>query len=356
VTRALALAVLLAAAGCSRREAANYKHCLKLRVGMTKAEMVKIMGEPEDTIPYVEGKSLPYLKGRTAFEWSNPASMPGGDHVSLDEASGTIESIRCSNSEITASVYVEPPAPSTAAVSTSTAAAPAKAPAVAASTAPAGTLADAVAAYRKKDLVRALKIVNPLAGAGDPEAQLLLGLIFFTAKDAGMVSNEPEAMRWFYQASRQKNCEAAAYYAASLQGHATPETVVKEALRASELNCPAAQLLEVKLLFEGYQDALAADVPAGEKLLLSAAQAGSAQAQLQLGRRLLDVSKDSVQAYRWTLAASKHPLVGSFDDPLHAQSNVWSAANRAAAEARLTDLRKKMTPAQLAEAKRLAGP
>lgn len=348
---ALVLAALLAA-GCSRRQEANYKHCLKLRVGMTKADMVKIMGEPEETIPYVEGKSLPYLKGRTAFEWSNPASMPGGDHVSLDEAGGKIESIRCSSSEITASVYVEPPAPSTAA-----AVSPAKAPAVAASTAAAapGDLAAALAAYRKKDLVNALKIVNPLAGAGDPEAQLLLGMIFFTAKDAGMASNEGEAMRWFYQASRQKNCEAAAYYAASIQGRATPETVVKEAVAASEQGCPAAKLLEVKMLLEGYQDVLAPDVPAGEKMLLGAAQDGSPQAQLKLGERLQNVSKDFVQAYRWTLAASKHPLVGPFDDPLHALSSGWSAANQAEAEARLQDLRKKMTPAQLAAAKRLAG-
>ena len=116
--RAAGLALLASAAlcaGCSRQAEANYKHCLKLRVGMTKGDMVQIMGAPEETIPYVEGKSLPYLKGRTAYEWSNPATMPGGDHVSLDEASGKIQSIRCSNSEITAALFIEPPAPSTAA-------------------------------------------------------------------------------------------------------------------------------------------------------------------------------------------------------------------------------------------------
>lgn len=352
---ALALAVLLAAAGCSRREAANYKHCLKLRVGMTKAEMVKIMGEPEDTIPYVEGKSLPYLKGRTAFEWSNPASMPGGDHVSLDEASGTIESIRCSNSEITASVYVEPPAPSTATVATSTAAAPAKTPAVAASTAPAGTLADAVAAYRKKDLVHALKIVNPLAGAGDPEAQLLLGMIFFTADKVGMKNNVEEAMRWFYQASRQKNCEAATLYATMIRTTATPETVVRETLAASELGCPSAKTLEAKMQSEGFKDVLAPDPAAGEKLYLEVAQRGCPLAQGALSEFYSKIKKDPVQSYRWALVASRHPIVTAFDDPLHAASVVWGPDNRAEVEARLAELRKLMTPAQLAEAKRLAG-
>lgn len=359
--RALALAALLAAAGCSKRLADNYKHCLKLRVGMTTAEMVKVMGEPEETIPYVEGRSLAYLKGRTAFEWSNPASMPGGDHVSLDEASGKIESIRCSNSEITASVYAEPPAPSSTTVSSATAAAPVKAPAVAASTAaaPAGTLADALAAYRKKDLVAALKIVNPLAGAGDPDAELLLGMIFFTANKAGMKNNVEEAMRWFYQASRQKNCEAAALYATTIRERATPETVVRETLAASELGCPAGKLQEAALQLEGYKDVLAPDAAAGEKLLLEVAQGGSAMGQLGVGRGYRDGKlggkKDLVQAYRWTLLASRHPIVGPFDEPLHAVSTAWTPEAQADAAGLLKELEGLMTPAQRAEAKRLAG-
>ncbi len=113
---ALLLAVL-AAGACSRRAELNYKHCLRLRVGITKDQLFKVMGPPEDTFPYVEGQSLDYLKGRTAYEWSNPAAMPGPDHVSVDDASGLVESIRCSNSEISAQVFPEaaaPPAASTA--------------------------------------------------------------------------------------------------------------------------------------------------------------------------------------------------------------------------------------------------
>ena len=117
-------AALPAAAGCGRKLAVNYKHCLKLRVGMTREDMLKVMGEPEETLPFVEGKSLDYLRGRTAYEWSNPATMPGPDHVSVEDATGKIASIRCSNAEISASVFVEPPEPSTAAaVSPSSAAA-----------------------------------------------------------------------------------------------------------------------------------------------------------------------------------------------------------------------------------------
>ncbi len=104
-------------AACSRKAADNYRHCLNLRVGMTREELWRIMGPPEETIPYVEDKSLGYLKGRVAYEWSNPAAMPGPDHVSVDDASGKISSIRCSGAVIAASVYVEPPASSTATAS-----------------------------------------------------------------------------------------------------------------------------------------------------------------------------------------------------------------------------------------------
>ena len=113
--RAAAAAALVLAAACSRKAAADYRHCLKLRVGMTKDQAFAIMGPPAETIPYVEGKSLDYLKGRTAYEWPNPASMPAPDHVSVDDASGLVESIRCSDAEITAPVDAEPPAPSTGA-------------------------------------------------------------------------------------------------------------------------------------------------------------------------------------------------------------------------------------------------
>jgi hypothetical protein len=109
VTRTFLLAVLLAA-GC-RQPVLNYRHCLKLRIGMTREQVFKAMGPPEDTFPYVEGKSLPHLKGRTAYEWSTPASMPAPNRVSIDDASGKAESIRCSDSVVTSAVFVEPPEP-----------------------------------------------------------------------------------------------------------------------------------------------------------------------------------------------------------------------------------------------------
>ena len=110
----LLLLASLALPGCSKKAAANYKRCLKLRVGMTRDAMLQLMGPADETMPYVEGKSLPHLKGRTAYEWANSATMPGPNHVSVEEASGKIASIRCGNVPITAEVFVEPPAPAPA--------------------------------------------------------------------------------------------------------------------------------------------------------------------------------------------------------------------------------------------------
>ena len=105
------LAGLLVAAGCSKQPALNYRHCLKLRIGMTKEQLFTVMGPPEETFPYIEGKSLPHLKGRTACEWSTPSSMPAPNRVSFDDASGKAESIRCGDAVITTAVFIEPPAP-----------------------------------------------------------------------------------------------------------------------------------------------------------------------------------------------------------------------------------------------------
>lgn len=109
--RPLFCAGLLIALGCSRQPALNYRHCLKLRVGMTREQVFAIMGPPEETFPYVEGRSLPHLQGRTAYEWSTPAQMSAPNRVSIDDVSGKAESIRCGDSNVTAAVYVEPPEP-----------------------------------------------------------------------------------------------------------------------------------------------------------------------------------------------------------------------------------------------------
>ena len=127
----LLLAAVVLASACSQKPAQNYRKCLRLRVGMTREDVLKAMGSPDETLPYVEGKSLPHLKGRTSYEWSTPASMPAPARVTIEDATGKAESIRCADVVVTAAVFVEPPEP---AVSTAAFALPQNPP----SPAPAG--------------------------------------------------------------------------------------------------------------------------------------------------------------------------------------------------------------------------
>lgn len=350
--RLAALALLALAAGCSKKAELNYKHCLKLRVGMTKADMVKIMGEPETTIPYVEGKSLEYLKGRTAYEWSNPASMPSGNHVSVDDASGKIESIRCDNAEITASVFVEPPAPSTA-TAVAASSAPAKPAAAApAEEPPALSLKVAFDAYQKKDFVNAMRIASPYAQNGDPEAQFLAGLIFMNGAAPGHEKDGMNvAQMWLYKASRQKHAEAQAIYTANLMANNGPSTtIVDEAKTAAATGNPAGLRLLAEVYLKGeYQDVAPKDEDEGEKWLLKAAQAGDPTGQLELARRMKD-KKDLVEAYHWALLAAKHPVTDKFTDPEHSLSSSWTQGQKEDDAKLIQELRSVMKPDQVKEA------
>lgn len=140
------LAALLAA--CSSAKEQDYKNCLKLRLGMTKQQLFEIMGEPDSTSPYVEGKSLPHLKGRTSYEWENISRLPGPNHVSVEDATGRVQSVRCSEVVISAEVFVEP-ALSTAAAAAPVAALPAELPREAGPD-PADAVVEALKALRPK--------------------------------------------------------------------------------------------------------------------------------------------------------------------------------------------------------------
>lgn len=109
--KSIAVVVLLAlASACSRREARNYHRCLSLRVGMTKDDLLRFMGPPDDVEPFVAGRTPDYLRGRTAYEWNNPPEMPSPDHVSVQDSNDRVESIRCGGIDIVSSL---PPAPLT---------------------------------------------------------------------------------------------------------------------------------------------------------------------------------------------------------------------------------------------------
>ncbi|MDP3544365.1 MAG: hypothetical protein Q8T11_18020, partial [Elusimicrobiota bacterium] len=123
----LSLVLLLLAAACSKKPAQNYRNCLKLRIGMTREQMIQVMGEPEATIPYVEGKSLPHLKGRTGYDWRTPGAMAAPIHISFDDASGTVAAIRCGDAIVNTVFVAEPPAEDPAAPADAPAGVPAPA-------------------------------------------------------------------------------------------------------------------------------------------------------------------------------------------------------------------------------------
>lgn len=68
------------------------------------------------------------------------------------------------------------------------------------------TLQDGILAVQRKDYPAALRTLEPLARAGDPQAQLQLGLLYFHGH--GVRESDPEATRWFERAARQGLAEA----------------------------------------------------------------------------------------------------------------------------------------------------
>lgn len=70
----------------------------------------------------------------------------------------------------------------------------------------AGDLEDGIAAMNRKDYPTAFRLLEPLARAGNAQAQLRLGLLYFHGH--GVRESDADAMRWFERAARQGNAEA----------------------------------------------------------------------------------------------------------------------------------------------------
>jgi hypothetical protein len=70
-----------------------------------------------------------------------------------------------------------------------------------ASSAFAGALEDAIAAYDQKDYATALRLVRPLAEQGDPKAQGVLGDMYWRGE--GVPQDYAEAVAWFRKAAQQ---------------------------------------------------------------------------------------------------------------------------------------------------------
>ncbi len=70
----------------------------------------------------------------------------------------------------------------------------------------ADTLQDGIAAMLRKDYPAALRLLEPLARTGEPNAQLRLGLLYYHGH--GVRESDAQAVQWFERAARQGLPEA----------------------------------------------------------------------------------------------------------------------------------------------------
>ena len=206
-----------------------------------------------------------------------------------------------------------------------------------ASSVAAGPLEDAYAAYDRADYATALRLVRPLADQSVASAQNILGLMYRQGR--GVLPNNTEALKWFRLAADQG--VASAQFNLGIM-YANGEGVPQNSAEAL-------------------------------KLYRLAADQGTSSAQVSAGHMYyygIGVPQDYVEALKWyRLAANQGNAIGQFDLGFmcenghgvpqdYARAHMWfnlSAAqgNQIAAESR-DSIAKRMTPAQIAEAQKLA--
>src|SRR5215471_17234743 len=71
---------------------------------------------------------------------------------------------------------------------------------------PADGAAEAETAFQKTDYAKALKLARPLAEAGDPRAEAVLGSAYYRGR--GVAQNDSEAAKWFRLAADKGNAAA----------------------------------------------------------------------------------------------------------------------------------------------------
>jgi len=172
----------------------------------------------------------------------------------------------------------------------------------------AGPFEDGLAAASQKDYATALRLLRPLAEQGVAEAQHMLGLMYRT-------------------------------------GQGVPQDYVQEAVwsrKAAEQGVAEAQLNLGNMYHNG--EGVPQDYVQAVAWYRKAAEQGNASAQYNLGLKYANgegVPQDYVQAHKWlNLAAA-----GSLPDEADARKRAAKGRDIVAA---------KMTPAQIAEAQRLA--
>jgi TPR repeat protein len=167
---------------------------------------------------------------------------------------------------------------------------------------------DATKAYNSGDYETAYSLIKPLAEKGLPEAQFNLGLLY--DKGQGVPQNYAEAVTWYRKAAEQGNVKGQ---------------------------------YSLGMMYYNGQD-VPQDYAEAVKWLRKAAEQGNGKGQYSLGMmyyRGRGVPRDYVLAHMWlNLAISRYPAL--------------EKAKREWAEIFIDIAASKMTPAQIAEAQKLA--
>lgn len=234
-------------------------------------------------------------------------------------------------------------------------------------------LSSALDADRKDDYATALRQLRPLAERGRAAAQSFLGMMY--AFGQGVPQSYTEAAKWFRLAAFQGDATGAGelaniYY----RGLAVPQDLTQAArwsCLAAEQGYAPAQLLLGYMYRSG--DGMEQNDAMAVKWFRFAADQGYTEADTKLGLMYAEgkgVTQDYAEALKWYRAAANQgdehaqALLGTmyFDGrgvtQDYVQAHMWfnlSAAQGSQPAANARDLLSKhMTPAQIAEAQRLA--
>jgi TPR repeat protein len=175
-----------------------------------------------------------------------------------------------------------------------------------ASSAFAGALENGEAAYNRNDWTTAMRLLRPVAEGGDVKAEHLVAMMYLWGR--GVAADPAEAFRWYRKAAEQGDADAEAEVGAVYWGGWQPDSPVQR------------------------------DTSQALKWFRKAADQGQEEAQFALGimyeRGAEGVPPDYALAHMWL--------------------NLAAAQSAGLAKVSLDELAAKMTPDQIAEARRLA--
>jgi TPR repeat protein len=232
---------------------------------------------------------------------------------------------------------------------------------------------DAVAAYGKGDYPTVLRLIRPLANQGHADAQYNLGLMYYRGE--GVPQDYVEAVRWCRLAADQGHAFAQSHLGTMYyKGHGVPQNYVEAAkwYRLADDQGDAFGQHNLGVMYHR-GEGLPQNYAEAAKWYRLAADQGHADAQFNLGIMFYKgggVPQNCVEAAKWcrlaadqgdasaqsNLAVLYYRGEGVPQDKVHAymwfdlaaaQDNQNAIRNRDAAA-------KLMTPAQIAEAKKLA--